>query len=354
MMRLHAVRVAGVRRFADPVAVEGFGAGLNLLSGPNELGKSTLLQALRAAMFETYSGNSQSHRDLASTEGGDPAPLIEVEFEAGGRMWRLRKQFLGAPKATLLDMGSGAVLRNAEAQAQLAALLHGPSDLRPFGLLWVSQAEVLDKKQTIEPEKEFKGLPGFIATAVDAIALDADASAVHEKIKLVLGKLVQDKNRNNPKAGGDWAKARSASEAANAHVEVAQRRLETQAARLAELASKTAARDQLSAPAEVAARGDRARLAGERHARALKAQAARTTSAEKLRTALEAADSAGRDTRRCAPPSMKCRTIRPKTASRLRGAEPCSAPRLPPPRIWRQRASPPRVPPARWSRLKAK
>ena len=53
-MKLLALRVAAFRRFSQPAAVEGFGDGINVLAGPNEMGKSTLFRALEAAFLTRY------------------------------------------------------------------------------------------------------------------------------------------------------------------------------------------------------------------------------------------------------------------------------------------------------------
>ena len=48
-----------VSKFTHPMRLEGFGDGINVLAGPNECGKSTLLSALRAVLFERHwSGQS--------------------------------------------------------------------------------------------------------------------------------------------------------------------------------------------------------------------------------------------------------------------------------------------------------
>ena len=49
LVKIEALRVAAFRRFADPAAIEDFGDGINVLSGPNEMGKSTFFHALEAA-----------------------------------------------------------------------------------------------------------------------------------------------------------------------------------------------------------------------------------------------------------------------------------------------------------------
>ena len=53
-MKLTAITLNDVRRFTSPVRVTGIGAGLNVMSAPNEEGKSTLFDALQALFFQSY------------------------------------------------------------------------------------------------------------------------------------------------------------------------------------------------------------------------------------------------------------------------------------------------------------
>jgi len=55
-----------------------FGRGLNVLYGPNELGKSTLVEALRAAFLLPV--GSKTAEELVPW-GTDRAPQVTVEFE---------------------------------------------------------------------------------------------------------------------------------------------------------------------------------------------------------------------------------------------------------------------------------
>src|SRR2546425_243817 len=87
-MKLHRLRVAnfaGVRE-AD---IE-FGPGLNVLYGPNDLGKSTLVEAIRLALLLPH--NSTHYEPYVGWTGGDN-PIVEMTFEnQAQRIWRGRKE----------------------------------------------------------------------------------------------------------------------------------------------------------------------------------------------------------------------------------------------------------------------
>lgn len=58
-MRLRSVAVNQFKKFTRPTCLDGIGDGLNLVVGPNEIGKSALLDALRAMLFEKYNSKAQ-------------------------------------------------------------------------------------------------------------------------------------------------------------------------------------------------------------------------------------------------------------------------------------------------------
>ncbi len=75
--------------------------GFNVLHGPNELGKSTLVSALRAAFL--LSATSSLASALQDWNAQEP-PEVSVTFEDGdGRVWRIRKTFSGGSGKAFLD-----------------------------------------------------------------------------------------------------------------------------------------------------------------------------------------------------------------------------------------------------------
>lgn len=113
-MKIKALRVAEVGRFGKPVAIEGFSGGLDVLAGPNEMGKSTLLRALRLLIGVKHSSKAEAVARLTPYAGGQP--LIEADIEVAGKPWRITKRFGKGARAQLVDLATGAVVsRNTEA-----------------------------------------------------------------------------------------------------------------------------------------------------------------------------------------------------------------------------------------------
>jgi hypothetical protein len=71
-------------------AVLSFAAGLNVLHGPNELGKSTLVEAIRAGLLVPT--KSKEGKSYVRWDTSGPA-RVTLTFESGGKLWRVRKTF---------------------------------------------------------------------------------------------------------------------------------------------------------------------------------------------------------------------------------------------------------------------
>ena len=61
-MRIVSLELDNFRRFRRPLRLDGFEPGLNVVVEPNETGKSTLLEALRAALFIRHSARTELTR----------------------------------------------------------------------------------------------------------------------------------------------------------------------------------------------------------------------------------------------------------------------------------------------------
>ena len=97
------IRALSVRHFAGIRSADlEFAPGLNVLHGPNELGKTTLVTAIRAALLLQDSATaSQTLRDWHI----DQAPEVTLTFETEPqRIWRVRKTFgKGAEGSSYLE-----------------------------------------------------------------------------------------------------------------------------------------------------------------------------------------------------------------------------------------------------------
>jgi chromosome segregation ATPase len=154
-MKLQRMRIEQLRQFRKPFVLDNLQPGLNLIHGPNESGKSTLVRAIRAAFFERY--RSTAVDDLRPWGDSAAAPTIELDFEHDNRVWRLTKSFLQRKRCDLV-VGTESYSED-DAEEKLAELLgyqypkRGASKAEHWGipgLLWVEQGTGQDIEQAIE------------------------------------------------------------------------------------------------------------------------------------------------------------------------------------------------------------
>lgn len=144
-MRLRRLRLEHFKRFREPLTIEGFADGLNLFAAPNESGKSTIAEAIRAAFFERHRSGSVEH--LRPWGDSAASPTVEVEFHIGDKHYRLTKVFLHRKRCDLVIDGR-LQLDGVAAEDHLASLLgfrfpgkgaSTPEHMGIPGLLWIRQ-----------------------------------------------------------------------------------------------------------------------------------------------------------------------------------------------------------------------
>lgn len=82
LMYVQRLRVAQLRKF-EQLELTDLAPGLNILAGPNGVGKSTLHRAVRAAFLDRYSSNATA-ADLLPLGNTGAAPTVEVDFVLQG------------------------------------------------------------------------------------------------------------------------------------------------------------------------------------------------------------------------------------------------------------------------------
>ncbi len=251
-MKLRAIRLQEVGHFRTGVALEGLSGRFDVIAGPNEMGKSTIFRALDVAFRWPHDSERTVAKDLEPNTGG--APLIEVEFEAAGTLWRLRKRYLAQKSAELLDLGGAMrLLRGSDAEAKLASLLAGRLDRKPLlSLLWVGQQQSLNLPDLANNDVA-GGVGRLIEDAIADAAGQGTARRVRAAVALALKGLVSKVNRK-PAANTAYKAAVDARDRAHAELERATAAAQAAATRLVQLKGLHARAAVLNAPEAVAAR----------------------------------------------------------------------------------------------------
>ncbi len=119
-MKLLSCSLNSIRRHAELKL--DFHPGLTLITGANESGKSSLVEALHRTLFLRGNATGAPVQQLRSLQHSGH-PQVTLNFEAKGRSWVLQKRFSGQSGTTSLS-GAGEPARlGSEAEEQLAALL---------------------------------------------------------------------------------------------------------------------------------------------------------------------------------------------------------------------------------------
>ena len=148
-LRLRRIAIDGFRKFRTPTVIEGLTDGLNIIIDDNETGKSTLLEALRAAFFVRHNTKNQLAQSYAPHREA-VGPKVEVSFEVDGASWSVSKRFLRS--ATVELVGPQGRATGEDAESRLNTLLGAVKDnsrngdiasYGALGLLWVAQTEAL-------------------------------------------------------------------------------------------------------------------------------------------------------------------------------------------------------------------
>ncbi|SEO41846.1 DNA repair exonuclease SbcCD ATPase subunit [Salinihabitans flavidus] len=187
-MNLLSVRLNNVRRFTAPVEITGLGPGLNVLSAPNEQGKSTIFDALHALFFKSASSRDKEIRALIPHAGGDPE--ITAEIAQDGARYRIEKIFSKGTRAGTRILRDGHLYKQAgEAEAWLDTLLTAPRDGGPAGLLWVRQGLTAfqDAGATLDARRD---LLSSVAGEVEAVTGGRQMEAIRAQVRTELDRYV--------------------------------------------------------------------------------------------------------------------------------------------------------------------
>ncbi|SMX44609.1 AAA family ATPase [Maliponia aquimaris] len=285
-MKLRRIAVNNLRRFTRPVEIAGLSDGLNVLSAPNEQGKSTLFDGLQALFFIAHGGQPREIKSLQPHAKG--APEVQAEVETAEGTFTVTKRWLQKPRATVHRDGR-LVAQADEAEAWISRLAAADAG-GPAGLLWVRQGITAlgqgTKKEMDSQLEARRDLLSSVTGEVEAMTGGARMDAALKRCREELATYATGTGR--PKVGGPWKDAEIRVETLRAERDTLARTAEElhealtarkrARAELAEVANPEAEERRKSRLAEATA----AHAAAERHADQLE-QLTRATDTARLR-----------------------------------------------------------------------
>lgn len=205
-MKLQSITLHPFGRFTDQSW--DLAKPLVVIHGPNELGKTTLRQAIFHALFtptkQTDAQLRNSVKPWLPLPDGDHAHVTLV-FEHEGKPWTLEKRW-GAAQMSRLSDGTTAIVDSAAVQTRLGEMLvHSEATFRH--VLFTGQAELERTFITIREKEEageLRDIGDLLQAAVDSSA-DVDETAlrrkVAEKIEDAFGRWDEANSRPEPQNG---------------------------------------------------------------------------------------------------------------------------------------------------------
>ena len=148
-MHFRRITVRNFRKLASPLVIDDLGDGTTIIAGDNEEGKSTLLDAIRAGLFERHNLSGRAVEAMQPF-GSSVRPEIQLGFEIDGKSYTITKGFAQSPSA-LLTTPNG-TFEGPAAEDRLAELLtfqvpqrgkSKPDDQGVLGLFWLEQGRAL-------------------------------------------------------------------------------------------------------------------------------------------------------------------------------------------------------------------
>ena len=182
-MKLQSITLHPFGRFANQSW--DLSQPLVVIHGPNELGKTTLRQAIFHALFtptkQTDAQLTKTVKPWLPLPGGDHAH-VTLTFEHKGTTWTLEKRW-GAAQLSHLSDGTTPIVDPAAVQKQLGEMLvHSEATYRH--VLFTGQAELERTFITIREKEEageLRDIGDLLQAAVDSSA-DVDEKALRRKV----------------------------------------------------------------------------------------------------------------------------------------------------------------------------
>ena len=141
-MRINRVLLRNFRGIAE-VEIAFAPTGVTIVQGPNEVGKSSVAEALDMLIRHP---DSSKRDDVRATQpvGQDVGPYVEADITSGGTRFRYAKRWLRQPKTELHVLEpTEAQMTGREAHDRAEEILRESTDLDLFRALWLRQDDGL-------------------------------------------------------------------------------------------------------------------------------------------------------------------------------------------------------------------
>jgi chromosome segregation ATPase len=126
-MILHRIEVENWRNWRKPKVLAPLNNGINIIHGPNEIGKSSIMDAICRGFFDRHNTAGEAMRGRQPW-GSNLGPTVEIEFSHNGQRYYLKKRFIDDAMAELSVRRDGdweRISQGATADEQITELTLG-------------------------------------------------------------------------------------------------------------------------------------------------------------------------------------------------------------------------------------
>ena len=206
-MRLLSLEVKGTACFRNPIRLAEFDPGINIIYGPNECGKSTLITCLARAFFDKSNTRAQEVESLRPWRTM-LSPEVSVELLTGSGtefgQYRLNKGFLDRPYTQLFERTSAGyeLLADGDRAEEIVRGMwrssvpaRGATKIDHWGLarlLWFRQ----DRERFERPPLNDETLLNELRQTLQVMTITKEEEALFDLLEAELAKIVTGKRRD--------------------------------------------------------------------------------------------------------------------------------------------------------------
>lgn len=198
-MIIKSIQLQEVRKFNEAVKITGIENGLNVLSEVNEFGKSTIVDALYAVLFESHRTFSKDIKKLVPSAGGNPQVKLEIEIDM--KTYLVEKNWSNRPekKKAYIYENSELIAVDDQAENWIFENLKFSEKNAPTGLIWLRQGNVSYGKweDTYEERKSLlSSITGEIENLTGGQTMDRLVKNYEEELAKYITKTGQTKTNS--------------------------------------------------------------------------------------------------------------------------------------------------------------
>jgi recombinational DNA repair ATPase RecF len=198
IMKIRSIELTNFKKFVGTVRVDAICDNVNVLVGRNELGKSTLLQAINAVIFDKARSTASHVKTFRHFFNGT-VPEVKLTFDIRDKKWTIGKRFAGQAGKALLQCSDGRIFEDDAAEVELQRLLgfaggRGGGEPGIWGTLWVQQGKSFGDNELDETAR--RTIQGCLEAQIGQVTGGTRGQKIPKAVRVALDDL---RNQRGPR-----------------------------------------------------------------------------------------------------------------------------------------------------------